>query len=77
MKTKNKQRIGHLVGIGYDSDGHVRITKGDDFSIIGGSKKTHEQLQEKVTKFNECLKRKGKSIHDISRREFFDIMDRI
>lgn len=78
MKTSRQHQVGHLIGIGCDNkDGHTRITKGDDFSIIGGSKETHERLQEKALKFNECLKKKGKSIHTIELKEFFDIINEI
>jgi hypothetical protein len=78
MKIIKHSKVGHLIGIGYDNrDGHTRITNGDDFSIIGGSKETHECLQEKAVKFNECLKKRGKSMHNITPREFFDIIDRI
>ncbi len=73
MKKEHYKKI--LFGLGFDSkDGHVRITKGDNFKLFGGSKNTHEMMQEKAIKFNEQLKKKGKTLDDISREEFLDIM---
>ena len=63
-----------LLGLGFDcKDGHVRLTKGKNFRLYGGSRETHEIMQEKAIKFNEQLDKRGKSIHEISRREFNDI----
>jgi hypothetical protein len=48
-----------LLGLGFDcKDGHIRITKGDNFRLYGGSKETHELMQEKAVKFNEQLEQK-------------------
>jgi len=64
----------YLVGLGFDcQDGHLRITKGKNFRIYGGSDKTHQIMQEKVIKFNEKLDKKGKSLDEISTKEFTDI----
>lgn len=63
-----------LLGLGFDSkDGHVRITKGDNFRIFGGSQETHEMMQEKAVKFNEQLERRKKSLDDLNEKEFYDI----
>lgn len=67
-----------LLGLGLDAaDGEKRITKGKNFLLAGGSKTTHEHMQEKAIKFNEELDRRKKRIEDINRDEFFDIADRI
>lgn len=69
MKTKN-----FLVGLGLDAeDGHKRITRGKNFYLFGGSKKTHEFMQESCLKFNEELKKRRKTIDNISYRECRDI----
>ena len=63
-----------LLGLGFDcKDGHCRITKGENFRLYGGSEDTHSLMQEKAVKFNEQLKRKGKTLDEISRIEFKDI----
>lgn len=67
-----------LLGLGFDNrDGHCRITQGDNFRLYGGSKDTHSLMQEKAIKFNEQLKRKGKTLDNISLVEFRDIAQQI
>lgn len=62
-----------LLGVGLDSDGHKRVTKGDNFALVGGTAETHEQMTEKAIKINEKLKARGKQLHEVSRQEFEDI----
>ena len=62
-----------MLGVGLDSDGHKRITKGTNFALVGGSKDTHEQMTEKAIKINEKLKERGKQLEQVSREEFDDI----
>lgn len=77
-KGKAAKTRGHLLGVGLDdSDGHVRITRGDNFSLMGGSQETHEQMQETAIKFNEQLQKRGKPMEQLSKDEFLDIMDKI
>lgn len=67
-----------LLGLGLDEkDGHTRITKGRNFHLYGGSRETHEKMQEKATEFNECLKKLGKTLEQISSEEFNEIADKI
>ena len=67
-----------LLGVGFDNDdGHKRVTKGDNFYLVGGSEETHEMMTERTIKFNEKLAKKGKRLEDISREEFRDIMGEI
>jgi len=67
-----------LLGVGLDSqDGHVRITKGPNFRLVGGSRDTHEQMQETAIKFNEELDRRRKRLDDISPAEFVDIIHKV
>ncbi|MBI4436311.1 MAG: hypothetical protein HY590_02715 [Candidatus Omnitrophica bacterium] len=67
-----------LLGLGFDhKDGHLRITRGKNFHLIGGSEPTHKQLQEKAIKFNEQLKKQGKVLDDIGVEEFREIAHKI
>jgi len=76
MENKVYKRL--LLGLGMDcEDGHIRITKGNNFRIFGGSKETHEMMQEKAIKFNESLTKRGKSIDEIKMKEFYDIAHEI
>ena len=71
--AKKIKRKAALLGVGLDSDGHKRITKGDNFLLVGGSQDTHEQMTEKAIKINEKLKARGKQLEEVSRAEFDDI----
>jgi hypothetical protein len=70
---KNSKTKAVLLGVGLDSDGHKRVTKGDNFTLVGGSKDTHEEMTEKAIKINEKLKTRGKTLETVSREEFDDI----
>ena len=77
MKTNHpspdKQSM--LLGIGLDNqDGHKRLTKGDDFVMVGGSEETHERMTETAIKFHEKLAKRGKSLNELSPQEFRDLM---
>ncbi|MDX1952243.1 MAG: hypothetical protein SFY81_08655 [Verrucomicrobiota bacterium] len=72
-KAPVKKKKAILVGVGLDSDGHKRVTTGDNFALVGGSKETHEVMTEKAIKINEKLAAKGKQLEEVSREEFDDI----
>lgn len=72
-----KKRKAVMLGLGLDSDGHKRITKGPNFALIGGSKDTHEQMTEKAVKINEKLKARGKELHQVSHEEFDEIANEV
>jgi hypothetical protein len=75
MNDKSRVRCARILGLGLDNaDGHVRLTRGDNFDIYLGSESTHEQLQETCIKFNEKLGRRGKRLEDLSRDEFVDLI---
>ncbi len=64
-----------MMGIGLDNeDGHKRVTKGDNFYLVGGSEETHDRMTETAIKVNEKLSVKGKALHEISRKEFIDLI---
>ena len=68
------KRKAALLGIGLDNDdGLVRITRGENFHLFGGSHDTHEQMQEKCIRFNEKLKGRGKHLEDLRGRELLDL----
>jgi len=75
MRRGNPQSKSHLLGVGLDNeDGHKRITRAEDFSIVGGSEETHDRLTETAMKTVEELSRKGKSIHTADHEEIRDIV---
>ena len=66
-----------LLGVGLDSDGHKRVTTGENFALVGGSQQTHEEMTEKAVKINEKLKRAGASLDTVSREQFEDIAESV
>jgi hypothetical protein len=75
MQVPSDDKKHSLLGIGFDgTDGHKRITKGDNFYLVGGSEETHERMAETTIKFNEKMSRRGKTLENISREEFIDLM---
>ena len=62
-----------MVGLGMDSDGHKRITTGDNFVVAGGTQDTHDQMTETVVKINEKHTERGKCQNTVERTEFKDI----
>jgi len=66
-----------MLGVGLDSDGHKRVTQGENFLLAGGSKDTHEEMTEKAVKINEKLSARGKRLEEVSREEFDDIAQEV
>ena len=74
MPEATEDKKAWLLGLGFDNkDGHVRLTRGDNFRLVGGSEETHSTMQEKALRFNEKLRERGRRLEDISREEFRDI----
>jgi hypothetical protein len=68
-----KRRKTLLLGVGLDTDGHKRLTTGENFALVGGTERTHEEMTEKALKINEKLKSRGKQLEEVSHEEFDDI----
>jgi hypothetical protein len=78
MASKSKKTPkAALLGVGLDSDGHKRITTGENFALVGGTEETHEAMTEKTIKINEKLKARGKQMESVSREEFDDIAQEV
>ncbi len=76
MKSANRgQKQAKLLGLGLDGDdGHTRLTRGDDFVLLGGSEETHAKMQETTAKLNEKLQKSGRTIADVPPRELGEIL---
>ncbi len=62
-----RRRTSLLLGVGLDGDdGHRRVTRGSEFLLVGGSRDTHEAMQERAVRFSEELQRRGKRLADVS-----------
>jgi len=67
-----------LLGVAFDNDdGHTRLTRGDNFVLVGGSQETHAVMQETALKINEHLDRQGKRLEDSSVKELRDICQEV
>ena len=66
----------HLLGIGLDNDdGHKRITRAEQFSVLGGSEETHERITETLIRTFEALKQRGKTLETTEPNELTDIIN--
>ena len=72
-KKSARARRALLLGVGLDSDGHKRVTKGPNFALVGGTEETHAVMTEKAIKINEKLVAKGKALEQVTRQELDDI----
>lgn len=72
-ESKERQVIG-LLGVGLDNqDGEHRITRGEEFVLVGGSPETHEHMQETALKFAEALRRRGKRLQETNMDEVIEL----
>jgi hypothetical protein len=77
MSNPKKKGKAVMLGVGLDTDGHKRVTTGENFALVGGTEETHEVMTEKVIKINEKLKSQGKRLDTISSKEFDDIAEEV
>ena len=69
-----QNRKAALLGLGLDNeDEHVRLTRGKNFHLVGGSQDTHSAMQEKCIKLNEKLDSRKKELGDLERQELLDL----
>lgn len=74
MQAPQPKKKAMLLGLGLDQEDELlRVTRGENFHLVGGSDGTHELMQEKCVKFNEKLKRREKRLEDLAPREFLEL----
>jgi hypothetical protein len=74
-KNNNREEILGFLGVGLDdSEGHQRLTQTEEFLLVGGSAETHEKMQDTAIRFNESLKKKGKTLRETSKEEALDLL---
>jgi len=77
-KTKVRRKKGLLVGVRLDEgDGHSRVSRGEDFLAVGGTKEAHEHLRETVAEVSDEVKRRGRAMAEVRRKEFREILARV
>lgn len=74
--AKNKEEyIRQVLALGLDAeDGHIRISRDDDFRTLMGSEKTHEEISDWFRKLNKFIKKRELRLQDLSREEFLALV---
>lgn len=75
MQHANQKKIIRLLGVGFDSeDGHVRITKGENYDVLMGSDESHDYMQQLIQKIEDALKEQNLSLDDLTPEEFAEFV---
>jgi hypothetical protein len=75
-RLNRERRVAGLLGLAFDAkDGHKRITRGDNFLLVGGSEETHGLLRDTVIKVTEKLDQRGQELADVSPEELRNLID--
>jgi len=74
-QDSDKREVIGLLGVGLDqTDGHKRVTRSEEFLLVGGSKETHENMQDVAIRFAESLKKRGKRLPETPVEEVIEIL---
>jgi hypothetical protein len=69
------RRIVGFVGVGLDhKDGHRRVTRSENFLLVGGSEETHERMQDTAIRFDEALSRSGKPLGETPVEDVLELL---
>jgi len=60
MKGADRRPRRFVLGKDLRSDGHVRITKAEDWLVEGGTKESHEDSADIVNEFTTRLRKEGR-----------------
>lgn len=67
-----------LIGLGLDGEGgELRVSRGPNFYLHGGSEETHHKMQQTALKFNDCVGERGKRLDEINRKELHEIVEQV
>lgn len=77
-QDRDKRRVVAFLGLGLDNkDGHQRLTRSENFLLLGGSAETHEHMQDTAIKFTEALRRRGKALREAPVEEVLEIFEEL
>ncbi len=72
---KQETRVAGFLGVGLDNqDEHQRLTRAENFVLLGGSAETHERMQDTAIHFNEALRQRGKTLQETEPEEALDLL---
>jgi hypothetical protein len=70
-----RARVVGILGVAFDGrDALRRITRTDDFLLVGGCEETHERMQETAIRFEESLEKRGKTLAETEVAEVIDLI---
>jgi hypothetical protein len=70
-----RREIVGFLGVGTDNkDEHQRLTRSENFLLVGGSAETHERMQDTAIRFGEALRKRGKTLREASTEEALDLL---
>ena len=74
-KKKDEPQVLGFLSVGLDNDDeHKRITRSEEFLLVGGSQETHESMQDLAIRFSEALKGRGKRLPEATLEEVIDLL---
>ncbi len=74
-EDNERPEIVGFVGVGLDNqDGHQRLTRSENFLLVGGSAETHGRMQDTAIRFGEALRKRGKQLRETSTEEALDLL---
>lgn len=74
-RQASQMRLNGFLGLGLDNeDEHKRMTRTENFLLLGGSAETHERMQDTAIHFNEALDKRGKSLQETEPEEALDLL---
>jgi hypothetical protein len=78
MPTENHKKIVRLLGVGFDAeDGHIRITKGENYDVLMGSDESHEYIQQLIRKIENELRIRRMRLDELTPEEFEELIKSI
>ena len=78
MRRVNQKKIVRLLGVGFDAeDGHVRITKGENYDILMGSDESHEYIRKLICKIEDELRFRDMKLDDLTPEELQEFIKKI
>lgn len=74
-RTRAAKTVGGILGVGLDAaNGEKRVTRTEEMVLLGGSRETHERMQETAIRFSENLEKRGKRLEETSVEEVVDLL---
>jgi hypothetical protein len=78
MSSRKRKKIIRLLGVGFDAeDGHLRLTKGENYDVLMGSDESHEYLQRLIQNIEAELLEQHLGLDDLTPEQFSDLVRKL